>query len=294
MENLYNILKIDDDASHEEIVRAYKREALIWHPQKNPNNKANAITHFNQVTLAYEILSDPKKKEKYDATKKLERGVKHSDPISIFTSVFGPNYEVPDDTVIERITNRQDPPVVTEFQVSLEHIYSGIKKIFEVTKNTFGEDEKIIEKTKKRIEINVKRGWKSGTKIIFEKEGDIHVGRDPADLIFVLREAPHPYFVREGNNVIYNASVTLKQALKGVRVTIPLLDGQTKVVTIGKVIYPNYVHRLEGLGFPDSNTDDLGDLLIRFYVRFPHELNNEQRDNVSKIFDDKNYHFYWK
>jgi len=109
-----------------------------------------------------------------------------------------------------------------------------------------------------------------------------------------MKEAPHLYLVREGNNVVFHANVTLKEALKGVKVKVPLLDGTDKVVTIGKVIYPGYTHKLEGCGMPDSNRGGNGDLLIRFFVRFPEKLSNEQRDNVSKMFDDKKYDFAWK
>jgi len=197
--------------------------------------------------------------------------------------------------MMNRMRNKQDPPVITEFHCTLEQIYAGCKKVFEVTKNIFGEDEKVLKKEKKRIEINVKRGWKPNTRIIFEKEGDEHPGRIAADLIFILKEAVHPYFVREGNNVIYHANVTLKQALRGVRVTVPLLDGSSKVITIGKVIYPNYVHKVEAAGMPDSTSIDIiGDLLIQFYVRFPEKITPHQRENISTIFDDKKYGFIWK
>jgi len=291
--NLYEVLNVSPESNFDDIVRAYRREALYWHPTKHGGNR-DATEKFRKVNIAYEVLSDRELKQKYDVNKRLDTTFKPTDAGDMFTKVFGPNYDVTDDTIVERMRIKQDPPVVTEFYCTLEQIYRGHKKVFEVTKNIFGdEDDKVKDKVKKRIEINIKQGWKSGTKIIFEREGDEHVGRIPADLVFIMKEAPHIYLTREGNNVVYHANVTLKEALKGVRVKVPLLDGTDKVVTIGKVIHPSYTHKLDGCGMPDSH-GGFGDLLIRFFVRFPEKLNDEQRDNVSKMFDDKKYDFVWK
>ncbi len=53
-------------------------------------------------------------------------------------------------------------------------------------------------------EINIKPGWKNGTKITFEREGDEHPGLIPADITFVIQAKPHDRFERDGDNLIYN------------------------------------------------------------------------------------------
>ncbi len=69
------------------------------------------------------------------------------------------------------------------------------------------------------LSIDVKKGWKAGTKITFPKEGDERPGTEPADIIFVLEEKPHPLFKREGDDLIYTHNVTLSQ----VRILLLLL-----------------------------------------------------------------------
>ena len=53
------------------------------------------------------------------------------------------------------------------------------------------------------LEINIKPGWKRGTKITFPNKGDAHGGVTPADIVFTVDEKPHPHFRRDGNDLIY-------------------------------------------------------------------------------------------
>jgi len=61
------------------------------------------------------------------------------------------------------------------------------------------------------LTINIKPGWKSGTKITFQKEGDQAMNRIPSDIVFVIRDKPHPVFKRDGNDIRYTVPITLKQ-----------------------------------------------------------------------------------
>ena len=64
--DLYNDLEIDRLATLDEIKRAFRRLALRWHPDKNPNNEGPATARFQQISLAYSVLSDDRKREQYD------------------------------------------------------------------------------------------------------------------------------------------------------------------------------------------------------------------------------------
>ena len=61
------------------------------------------------------------------------------------------------------------------------------------------------------LTINVKPGWKSGTKITFQREGDQAPNKIPADIVFIIRDKPHALFKREGSDVKYTAKVSLKE-----------------------------------------------------------------------------------
>lgn len=67
------------------------------------------------------------------------------------------------------------------------------------------------KKEDKYVSIAIKPGWKSGTKVTFQKEGDQSRGKIPADIVFLIRDKPHPLFKREGSDLRYTARLTLKQ-----------------------------------------------------------------------------------
>lgn len=67
------------------------------------------------------------------------------------------------------------------------------------------------KKEDKYVSIAIKPGWKSGTKVTFQKEGDQSRGKIPSDIVFLIRDKPHSLFKREGSDLRYTARLTLKQ-----------------------------------------------------------------------------------
>ena len=65
-DNYYSILEVDPKATEADIKKSYRKQALKWHPDKNPKNKDEAEKRFKKIAEAYEVLSDPKKREIYD------------------------------------------------------------------------------------------------------------------------------------------------------------------------------------------------------------------------------------
>ncbi len=135
--------------------------------------------------------------------------------------------------------NRQGPqkcPDVTEdLECTLEELYNGCVKRRNITHKRHAENGQLLDELK-LLTINVKPGWKKGTKITFPNEGDEGNDMIPADVVFVLKEKKHKYFVREGGNLIFTAQITLAQALTDCSVPVPTLDGRTLSIACNEVI----------------------------------------------------------
>lgn len=121
-----------------------------------------------------------------------------------------------------------EKPAVIErpFACTLEELYTGCTRQIKFMRHvTVG---KITKEEEKSLQIDVKPGWHAGTKLTFKGEGDVVPGQEPGDVCFILEEVPHPYFKREGSNIVYTANITLGQAFSGIAVRIPLLGKKPK------------------------------------------------------------------
>ncbi len=93
-----------------------------------------------------------------------------------------------------------------------------------------------IKKREKILTITVKKGWKPGTRITFEQEGDQGPNSIPADIVFIVRDKAHPIFRREGTNLIYTQKIPLALALVGTTIHVPTLDGRVLDIPITDVV----------------------------------------------------------
>ena len=106
---------------------------------------------------------------------------------------------------------KQDSAIVRELQVSLEDIYKGTTKKLKITRKVLNPDGKSSRMEDKILTIDIKPGWKAGTKITFPKEGDQTPNNVPADIVFIIKDKPHPMFTRDNHDIKYKATISLKE-----------------------------------------------------------------------------------
>jgi DnaJ-class molecular chaperone len=130
------------------------------------------------------------------------------------------------------------------------------------------------------LTINIKPGWKAGTKITFPREGDQGINKIPADIVFIIRDKPHPLFKREGSDIKYAAKISLKQALCGCSIEVPTMNGPSIPIHFtNEVVKPTTVRRLQGYGLPlPKEPSRRGDLIVNFDIKFPDKLSPSARD----------------
>uniref|UniRef100_A0A182J5P0 J domain-containing protein n=1 Tax=Anopheles atroparvus TaxID=41427 RepID=A0A182J5P0_ANOAO len=184
----------------------------------------------------------------------------------------------------QRKHKSQDPPIEHDLYVSLEDVNAGCQKKMKISKMVMGHDGS-ARKEEKILNINVKPGWKAGTKITFPREGDQIPGKIPADIVFIIRDKPHQHFKREGSDIRFTAKISLRQSLCGTVVQVPTLSGETlSISTIGEVVKPHTVKRLQhrGLPFPKEPSRK-GDLLVAFDIRFPDQVDASTREILADL-----------
>ena len=105
----------------------------------------------------------------------------------------------------------QDPPIEHELFVTLEEVSNGTTKKMKISRKVLNPDGRTTRVEDKVLTIDIKPGWKQGTKITFPREGDQSPSTIPADIIFIIKDKPHQIFRREGADLIYTAKITLKE-----------------------------------------------------------------------------------
>ncbi|KAH0449226.1 hypothetical protein IEQ34_023026 [Dendrobium chrysotoxum] len=134
------------------------------------------------------------------------------------------------------------------------------------------------------LTINIKPGWKKGTKITFPEKGNETPNVIPADIVFIVDEKPHDVFSREGNDLVMTQKISLVEALTGYTANITTLDGRSLTIPISSVIHPSYeeVVPREGMPMP-KDPSKKGNLRIKFNIKFPNRLTAEEKAGIKKL-----------
>ncbi|KAJ6321319.1 hypothetical protein OIU77_011419 [Salix suchowensis] len=304
----YNVLKLNRNATEEDMKRAYKRLAMKWHPDKNPVDKKEAEAKFKLISEAYDVLSDPIKRQIYDVYG--EEGLKSFDQApppntnagapfkfnprdadDIFSEFFGSggsaavgkgHFRNNNHNIYGAEVNRKAAPVESKLLCTLEELYKGTRRKMRISRSVpddFGEPKTVEE----ILKIDIKPGWKKGTKITFPEKGNQEPGTIPADLIFVVDEKPHPVFKRDGNDLVINQKMSLLEALTGKTIELTALDGRYLTLPVTDIIKPGHEVLIPDEGMPVSKEPNKrGNLIIKFDITFPSRLTAEQKSNLRK------------
>lgn len=168
----------------------------------------------------------------------------------------------------------KDEPIHRDLCVSLEDLATGCIKKLKINKQVVCPDG-TTRREEKILTVDIKPGWKEGTKITFPEEGDQVLGNTPADIVFTIKQKPHSLFTREGDNLKYTKRISLKQALlgEGSQLSIPTLNGSNVPLILHGIISPKTVLTIPDYGLPKKRSPHLrGDLLVSFDIDFPESL----------------------
>lgn len=134
------------------------------------------------------------------------------------------------------------------------------------------------------LTIEIKPGWKKGTKITFPEKGNQEPGIIPADIVFVIDEKPHATYVRDGNDLVIKQEITLLEALTGKTFNLTTLDGRNIVLPLTDIVKPGVEVVVPNEGMPISKEPGKkGNLRVKIDVRYPSRLTSEQKIELRRV-----------
>jgi|RhiMetdeSRZDD1v2_1073273.scaffolds.fasta_scaffold143441_2 curved DNA-binding protein len=286
----YKILGVERSANEDDIRKAYRKLAMKYHPDRNPNDK-QAEERFKEINEAYQVLSDTKKRAHYDRLgsdySNWQQGgapgdfnwdqyggfpggarVEYGDLDDLFggaggfsdffRTIFGRGAEgVGTGT---RTRSRQQPQgYQQELAITLDEAYNGTTRL--------------LQSDGKQKQVRIPAGVRTGSKVRVAGAGP-----NGLDLYLIVEVQDDKRFERRGNDLHTAATVDIFTALLGGEAEVETLSGKIKL-NVPAGTQPEQVFRLAGRGMPSvKNASEKGDLYVRLKVQIPKYLSPKQRE----------------
>nr|ACN27029.1 unknown [Zea mays] len=178
---------------------------------------------------------------------------------------------------------RKAAAIENPLPVGLADLYKGVTKKMKISRETIDASGR-ISNTEDILTIQVKAGWKKGTRITFPDKGNEAPNMKPADIVFIIDEKPHDVFTREGNDLVVTEKISLVEALTGYTARVTTLDGRSLSLHINSIIHPKYEEVMPGEGMPvPKDPTKKGNLRIKFNIMFPSRLTSDQKAGIKRL-----------
>jgi curved DNA-binding protein len=303
----YSILGVNKNASNEEIKKAFRKLAVKFHPDKNPGDKQSE-EKFKELNEAYEVLSDPENRKKYDrfgenwnrfdeaqhadARRQHQRSSPGGEQSFYFegdpSEFFGQGNDYGDlfesffrksgssSGFAQSNRNRgKGQDLHASISISLEEAYHGAAKI--------------IELNNEKIRIRLKPGTYDGLIIRLAGKGAPGAKNKPSgDLYLTIQVLPHTSYERDGDNIRQSIPIDLFAAVLGGEKQVATLAGTLKI-KIPPGSQNGKILRIKGKGMSVyDQPGKFGDLLLEIKVLVPEKLSEEQKELFRQLQDTFN------
>jgi DnaJ-class molecular chaperone len=309
-ENYYNILGVSENATKEEIKKAYRGLQMKFHPDKNPGSQ-ESIKMTQKINEAYETLGDEEKKSEYDMFRN------NPNPFMRMNSHSSGGMEVPMDDIFKMFfggsplggmpgmpgmpgsplggrvhifhggpMNFQQAmnkpiPILKSLQINMEQVLTGVSLPLEIERWIMENGSKVFEK--ETIYVDVPPGIDENEMLILRDRGNVVNEQCKGDIKINILVQNNTAFKRSGLDLILDKTITLKDALCGFTFDIKYLNG--KIYTLnnnkGNIVPPEYKKIYPEMGL--KRGEHKGNMIIFFHIEFPEKLTEEQIEKLSIV-----------
>jgi DnaJ-class molecular chaperone len=300
----YKVLGVSKSASSEDIKKAFRKLARKYHPDVNPGDKKSE-EKFKEINEAYEVLSDPAKRRKYDTLgpnwqdqfgfpssaggRTNFRGSSMNYNSGGFSDFFEALFGRPTTS-----TRKAGEDIEQKVEVTFQEAYSGGMRTFNIqsteacpicrgTRVVAGKSCKNCNGLgtlgrSKRIQVKIPAGVDNGSKIRVAGEGQPGSSGGPrGDLFLVISVKPDSLFERRGDDLYSDIDVDLVTAILGGEVAVSTPDGRKLALTVPPETQNGRLFRLANKGMPHLRGEGNGNLFARVKVVLPMGLNDDER-----------------
>ena len=294
MKNLYEVLGVSKNATETEIKSQYRKLARKYHPDLNKNDKVSA-EKFKEISSAYDILGDKEKRKKYDNNeidaegKPTGFGMGGGNYSSYsgggfngagfdFSSIFG-------EDIFSQFSGMNGGGF-SKSNYGNRYAQKGqdVSYVLDVDfLDAVKGAEKNIILAGKQINVKIPAGTQSGQVLRLKGQGNAGFnGGNNGDALITIKVMPHKYFKVEGNNIIIEVPISVKEAVLGAKIVVPTINGKVNL-NIPQYSSSGDKLRLKGKGI--KTKDSVGDQIVNLSVVVS-KNKNEELENVLKNASD--------
>ncbi|MFM8782492.1 MAG: DnaJ C-terminal domain-containing protein [Actinomycetota bacterium] len=261
----YAILGVDKKADGATIKKKYRQLARELHPDKTKGDK-KLEDRFKEVSEAYDILSDDKKRAEYDQAREMFKSGAFRQGANQFSGDFSDLFNGGGDIFSQIFGGRRGPRKGADVQASITISFRD---------SIFGKEVDI----KPNLTVRIPAGIGDGGKVRVKGRGEPGEA-GPGDLYVIVNVVPHPVFSRKGENIHVTVPVTFTEAALGADIPVPTLEGDEVKVRIAPGTPNGKTFRVKGRGVKKGV--NAGDLMVSIEVQVPQRVDG----NAKKALED--------
>ncbi len=261
----YAILGVDKKADGATIKKKYRQLARELHPDKTKGDR-KLEDRFKEVSEAYDILSDDKKRAEYDQAREMFKSGAFKQGANQFSGDFSDLFNGGGDIFSQIFGGRRGPRKGADVQASITLSFRD---------SIFGKEVDL----KPNLTVRIPAGISDGGKIRVKGRGEPGEA-GPGDLYVVVNVVPHPVFTRKGENIHLTVPVTFSEAALGADIPVPTLEGDEVKVRIAPGTPNGKTFRVKGRGVKKGI--NAGDLMVSIEVQVPQRVDG----NAKKALED--------